>query len=84
VDLDEAGVRRRTAFYFSQPPPLQAPARALSSLGRGPLGVLGRGGSSKRQVARTNVSYLRSMGLSQRDLVRAWERAVAERVRAAG
>ena len=84
VEWDDADDRRRTAFYFSQPPPLQAPERSLSSLRRGPLGVLGRGGSSKRQVARTNVSYLRSMGASQRELVREWERAVAERLGGAG
>jgi hypothetical protein len=84
IDWDDAGDRRRTALYFSQPPPLDAPPPSLSSLRRGPLGALGRSGSSKRQVARTNVSYLRTMALSRRDVVRAWERAVAERVREAG
>ena len=73
------GTRRRTAFYFAQPPPLQPVPRSPTIDPPGPLGHLVRATPSKRQVARMNLGYLRSTSATNRAVVREWERAVSER-----
>jgi len=70
---------RKTAFYFSQPPPLEPVARSATVDPRGPLGHLTRATPSKRQVTRMNLGYLRSTAVANRKLVRAWVEAVSER-----
>jgi hypothetical protein len=81
VDWLHEGEKRRTAFYFSQPPPL-APAPGSSSLDvRGPLGPFARTTPTKRQVARMNLGYLRSTSVSKKETVRDWVEAVNERAR---
>ena len=82
VDWRKDGEDRRTAFYFSQPPPLQPVTRSSTIEPPGPLGPFTRATPSKRQVARMNLGYLRSTSVTSRELVRGWERAVSERVRA--
>ena len=80
VDWRADDVDRKTAFYFSHPPPL-APAPGSASLEpRGPLGPLSRTTPTKRQVARMNLGYLRSTSVAHRNTVRAWARAVEERI----
>jgi hypothetical protein len=79
VDWREGDADRRTAFYFSQPPPLETPERSPSLVPRGPLGPFMRGTPSRRQVARLNLGYLRLTSVANRDVVRAWTRAIAER-----
>ena len=75
---------RKTAFYFSQPPPL-APVPGSASLEpRGPLGRSHGRRPTKRQVARMNLGYLRSTSVAHRNTVRAWARAVEERTARAG
>src|SRR6266508_4149402 len=76
VDWREGDAHRRTAFYFSQPPPLEAPERSPTLVPRGPFT---RGTPSRRQVARLNLGYLRSTSVATRDVVREWTRAIAER-----
>jgi hypothetical protein len=84
VDWTDRGAKRRTAFYFSQPPPLAAVPRSPTIHPPGPLGPFTRATPSKRQVARMNLGYLRSTSVANRGLVRDWERAVSERAGDAG
>jgi hypothetical protein len=84
VDWQADDVERKTAFYFSQPPPL-APAPGSAPLEpRGPLGPFSRTTPTKRQVARMNLGYLRSTSVAHRHTVRAWARAVEERIGSGG
>ena len=80
VDWRKDGEDRKTAFYFSQPPPLEPMPRSPTiEPPRGPLGPFTRATPSKRQVARMNLGYLRSTSTSKKGVVRAWAEAVAER-----
>jgi hypothetical protein len=74
------GEDRKTAFYFSQPPPLEPMPRSPTiDPPRGPLGPFTRATPSKRQVARMNLGYLRSTSATKKGAVRAWAEAVTER-----
>jgi hypothetical protein len=79
VDWVEGPAKRRTAFYFSQPPPLAPTPSSPSAIPRGPLGPFSRTTPTKRQVTRMNLGYLRSTSVTNRETVREWERAVSER-----
>ena len=79
VDWQREGAKRRTAFYFSQPPPLEPVPRSPTIVPPGPLGPFTRSTPTKRQVARMNLGYLRSTSVSSRQVVREWERAVMDR-----
>ena len=79
VDWRKNGEDRKTAFYFSQPPPLEPLPRSPTIEPRGPLGPFGRATPSKRQVARMNLGYLRSSSANTKHVVRAWAEAVTER-----
>lgn len=80
VDWQREGAKRRTAFYFSQPPPLKPAPRSPEIVPPGPLGPFTRATPSRRQVARMNLGYLRSTSVTNRELLRDWERAVSERM----
>jgi hypothetical protein len=74
------GEDRKTAFYFSQPPPLEPMPRSPTiEPPRGPLGPFTRATPSKRQVARMNLGYLRSTSATKKEAIRAWAEAVTER-----
>lgn len=80
VDWRKDGEDRKTAFYFSQPPPLEPMPRSPTiEPPRGPLGPFTRATPSKRQVARMNLGYLRSTSVASKDVLRAWADAVTER-----
>jgi hypothetical protein len=80
VDWRKDGEDRKTAFYFSQPPPLEPMPRSPTiEPPRGPLGPFTRATPSKRQVARMNLAYLRSTSVASKGLLRAWADAVTER-----
>lgn len=79
VDWRQDGEDRKTAFYFSQPPPLDPVPRSATIEPRGPLGPFTRATPSKRQVARMNLGYLRSTSATSKKVVRAWAEAVTER-----
>jgi hypothetical protein len=82
IDWLHEGAKRRTAFYFSQPPPLEPMPGSASTLdGRGPLGPFMRTTPTKRQVARMNLGYLRSTSVSNKKAVQRWVDAVNERTR---
>jgi hypothetical protein len=83
VDWQRGDTPRKTAFYFSQPPPLEPVARSATIEPRGPLGPFTRATPSKRQVARMNLGYLRSTSAANKDVVKAWAGAVSERMRRA-
>lgn len=84
VDWRKDGADRKTAFYFSQPPPLEPVPRSPTIEPRGPLGPFTRATPSKRQIARMNLGYLRSTSATNKQLVRAWAVAVSERAGRAG
>jgi hypothetical protein len=77
---------RRTAFYFSQPPPLRPPDPGAMSLpdagltGRpaGPFGALRR--SSKRRHMRTNLTYLTTANSGYKPLIKRWVAEIDERI----
>jgi hypothetical protein len=82
IDRLHEGEKRRTAFYFSQPPPLAPPPGSGASLEpRGPLGPFARTTPTKRQVARMNLGYLRSTSAAKKHAVQAWVDAVNARTR---
>ena len=83
VDWRKDGQDRKTAFYFSQPPPLEPLPRSPTIDPRGPLGPFTRATPSKRQVARMNLGYLRSTSATSKQVVRAWAEEVTERARRA-
>ena len=81
VERTLAAGRRRTAFYFAQPPPLGALLGTAPSERPGGLGAFR---SPKRKARRDNVNYL---GLSNRDkkpVLAEWVRAVREAVARSG
>jgi hypothetical protein len=80
VDWQREGAKRRTAFYFSQPPPLKPVPRSPTLVPPGPLGPFTRAAPSRRQIARMNLGYLRSTSATNRQLLQEWERAVSERM----
>lgn len=85
IDWRKDGEDRKTAFYFSQPPPLEPMPRSPTlEPPRGPLGPFTRATPSKRQVARMNLGYLRATSAANKGAVRAWAEAVTERVGGAG
>jgi hypothetical protein len=84
LDWTTGEANRKTAFYFSQPPPLEPVSRSATIDPRGPLGPFTRATPSKRQVARMNLGYLRSTSATNRQVVKAWAEAVSERMRRAG
>ena len=84
VDWRKDGEDRKTAFYFSQPPPLDAVPRSPTIEPRGALGPFTRATPSKRQVARMNLGYLRSTSATNKKVVRAWAEAVTERAGLSG
>jgi hypothetical protein len=84
MDWRKDGEPRKTAFYFSQPPPLERVSRSATIEPRGPLGPFTRATPSKRQVTRMNLGYMRSTAVAKRKVVKAWAEAVSERVRRAG
>jgi hypothetical protein len=83
VDWRRGDEPRKTAFYFTQPPPLEPVTRSPTIEPRGPLGPLTRATPSKRQVARMNLGDLRSTSVASRGVVKAWAEAVTERLRQA-
>jgi hypothetical protein len=85
VAHDEAGERAETAYYFSQPPPLEAPppgSAGTSSTGRplGPFAAMRR--TSKRRHQRENVKYLATKAGGLKPTIQAWVDEISARVQA--
>lgn len=76
VTHDVDGRTERTAFYFAQPPPLEA--FAGDRLERPSPLAFGRGG--RRKARRQNVSYLGTWNRELKAAVAEWEQAVREGV----
>ncbi len=85
VDRTDSGPRR-TAFYFSQPPPLRTPEPGTASLpgsglGSRPMGTLGAlRRTSKRRHMRTNIGYLTTMNASQKTVIDSWVAEIGARL----
>ena len=85
VDQMETGLRR-TAFYFSQPPPMHPPERGVRSLpdagpnarSMGPFGASRH--SSKRRHMRTNIGYLTTMNANHKPMIDAWVAEIGARI----
>ena len=76
---------RRTAFYFSQPPPLTPPEPGQTTMPGDPFTTRPAGAfgairrSSKRRHQKTNIQYLQTVGIKQKDEIAAWVDAIMER-----
>ena len=85
LEWTEDRVRRRTAFYFIQPPPLEPPDPSTLPASRSgrPLGPIGeRRAASKRHHRRANASYLTVSASRMKPEVKAWTVELTSRVRA--
>ena len=76
------GLRAETAFYFSQPPPLEMPAPGsvgATPAGRplGPFAAMRR--TSKRRHQRENVKYLTTKAGSLKPTIQAWADEISAR-----
>ncbi len=85
VAHDESGERAETAYYFSQPPPLEASppgSVGTSSTGRplGPFAAMRR--TSKRRHQRENVKYLATKAGALKPTIQAWVDEISARARA--
>lgn len=80
---DDAGARSQTAFYFSQPPPLEAPAPGSpGATGRRPLGPFAAmRHTSRRRHQRENVKYLATKAGSLKPTIQAWADEISARSR---
>jgi hypothetical protein len=80
------GEIRRTAFYFSQPPPLHPPEPGTTSLpdsglGGRPAGAFGAfRRSSKRRHMRTNLGYLTTANSSYKNVIKRWVEEIGARI----
>lgn len=79
---EDQGERVETAFYFSQPPPLDALSplsEGTGSSGRtlGPLAAAR--GSSKKRHQRENVRYLTARGGGLKPTIQGWVEAIGAR-----
>lgn len=72
VAHDDQGERVQTAFYFSQPPPLEMPP--LGSTRASPMGR-----PSKRRHQRKNVSYLTTRSGGMKQTIEAWVEEIRAR-----
>ena len=70
----------KTAFYFTQPPPLTPAPPSADPDRLSPLGQLRGGRRSKRKHVRTNATYLTSSNFSKKREVKEWVAAIAERI----
>ena len=85
VHQTETGIRR-TAFYFSQPPPLSPPepgttslpGAGLNSRPAGPFGAFRR--TTKRRHMRTNIGYLTTMNANHKPVIDAWVAEIGARI----
>jgi hypothetical protein len=59
--------RRRTAFYFSQPPPLHAPDDASRM--------------RRRRTKKASVGYLGQQNINRKPLIRAWVQEIKDAIR---
>ena len=85
LEWQSEGEPRRTAFYFSQPPPLTPPEPGQTSLPGDPFTTRPTGAfgairrSSKRRHQKTNIQYLQTVGIKQKDEIKGWVDAIMER-----
>jgi len=81
---DEADGRAETAFYFSQPPPLEIAERGsagTTAMGRplGPFAAVRR--TSKRRHQRENVKYLTTKAGGLKSTIQSWADEISARVK---
>jgi hypothetical protein len=81
IHWDEGGVRRTTAFYFVQPPPLNAEAHA--GVDEAPP-MVGLKRPTARRLHKRNATYLTSKSAMLKPIVQGWVNELATRIRAGG
>ena len=83
VEWSEDAQRKRTAFYFAQPPPLHPPTpdelMRMPDRPRNPIAE--RRALSKRRHVRSNLGYLAARGRGAKPTVLAWTSEIRMRVR---
>ena len=83
LDWTNDGERRRTAFYFVQPPPLRPAEGDLARSGpggRSPSPVTLMRGGSRRKHTRTNAAYLTTQGTTLKQSVQRWADDLTKRI----
>ncbi len=84
LEWQRDGEPRKTAFYFSQPPPLTPPEPGQTTMPGDPFTTRPTGAfgairrSSKRRHQKTNIQYLQTVGIRQKDDIRAWVDTIME------
>jgi hypothetical protein len=79
------GDAHRTAFYFSQPPPLEPPEPGTTTIPGDPFTTRPAGAfgairrTSKRRHQKTNIQYLQTVGIRQKELIQAWADEIMQR-----
>jgi hypothetical protein len=83
VEWNEDAQRKRTAFYFAQPPPLHPPTpdELMSMPDRPRNPIAERRALSKRRHVRSNLGYLAMRGRGTKPTVQAWTSELRMRVR---
>ncbi len=86
VEWTDDAMRKRTAFYFAQPPPLHPPTpeELLRMPDRPRNPIAERRALSKRRHTRTNLGYLAVRAKGTKPTVQAWTSELKVRVRDAG
>ena len=80
VAHDDGGNQVETAFYFSQPPPLETSAGTVGgSSARPTLGLAAMQRPSKKRHQRENVRYLTARGGSLKQTIEDWVEEIGER-----
>jgi hypothetical protein len=87
------GAKLKTAFYFSQPPPMPPPRRGAPSLANAgaraphqvadqdpgrPSPVLGLKRSGKRRTQRKNAGYLTTANVTKKEVIVTWVAEIEE------
>jgi hypothetical protein len=84
IEWRDEDVRRRTAFYFTQPPPLPVGTRSGDPTAGPPsperLNPLKVFSSGKRRSMRVNSRYLQEVGISKKELIQLWAVEVGARI----
>jgi hypothetical protein len=87
IEWELDGVVHRTAFYFTQPPPLvpstrgsfgASPPEEAVPRSTAPFSMMRRSG--KRRAQRTNAQYLQTSGISKKALISGWAVEVSARI----
>ncbi len=79
VEWSEDGQARRTAFYFTKPPPLEPDDPLEDPMAtRGAFAAMRR--PSKRRHQRQNIRYLQTVGIDRKSQIQGWADEITRRI----